>query len=93
MAVSEKNIDMYNISELAGLVSTAIKEINNTGAVVLNLTCDNPSSNWSMLELLRLHLKSTKVSLDLKNILDIPIFSTPDVCHLVKLVRNCWGLY
>ena len=34
MAVSEKNIDMYNISELAGLVSTAIEEINNTGAVV-----------------------------------------------------------
>ena len=84
---------MDNISELAGLVTTAIEEINNTGAVVLNLTCDNPSSNWSMLEHLgaKLDLKSTKLTLNLKNTLGIPIFATPDVCHLMKLVRNCWG--
>ena len=32
-----------------------------------------------------------KLSLSLKNVLGVPIFVTPDVCHLMKLVRNCWG--
>ena len=81
------------VSELASLVTTAIQELNKTGVVVLNTTCDNPSSNWAMLEHLgaRLDLKAMKLSLNIKNVLGIPILATPDVCHLMKLVRNCWG--
>ena len=32
-----------------------------------------------------------KTSLDLTNVLGYPIYATPDVCHLIKLVRNCIG--
>ena len=39
----------------------------------------------------RLDLKAMKLSLNLKNVLGVPILVTPDVCHLMKLVRNCSG--
>ena len=81
------------ISELASLAETCIDKINETGAVLMSLTCDNPSSNWSMLNHLGANIsyKALKVSLDKKNVLGIPVFVTLDACHLIKLVRNAFG--
>ena len=71
----------------------AVEKLNETGAIVVNLTCDNPSNNWAMLSELgaKLNLKGLKVSLDLYNGLGKHIYATPDVCHLLKLVRNTLG--
>ena len=41
----------------------------------------------------KLNYKNLKVTIDKKNVMGIPIFATPDVCHLMKLVRNCFGSY
>ena len=73
----------------------AIEKLNSIGVVVVSVTSDNPSSNWSMFNQLgaRLHDKTPKVSLNVKNIMDIPVFVTLDACHLIKLVRNSIGDY
>ena len=34
-----------------------------------------------------------KVTLSKKNVMGIPIFVTLDACHLMKLLRNCFGTY
>lgn len=80
---------------MSSIVSTCVDKINETGAVLINITCDNPATNWSMLEDLgaKLNYKNLKVTIDKKNVMGIPIFATPDVCHLMKLVRNCFGSY
>ena len=69
--------------------------LNETGIVIVNITCDNPVSNWSMFNNLgaKLYQPEPKVTLDVKNILGIPIFAILDVCHLLKLLRNSWGDY
>ena len=80
-------------SELANLVSDAIHRLNEVGVIITNITCDNPVNNWRMLEILGSNLSwsSLKVSLAEKNILGVPILATPDVVHLLKLVRNTLG--
>ena len=82
-------------SERANLVEMAIEKLNGVGVVVVSVTSDNPSSNWSMFNHLgaRLYDETPKVSLNVKNIMDIPVFVTLDACHLIKLVRNSIGDY
>ena len=65
----------------------------STGVVVMSLTCDNASSNWSMIAELgaKLTLEGMNTKLNLNNILDLPILVTLDACHLIKLVRNTLG--
>ena len=89
------NLIYLVVSELASLVQTAIEKVNETGAVILSLTCDNPSVNHSMLNHLGANLshKNLKCSLNCMNVLNIPIVATPDACHLMKLLRNCFGTY
>ena len=82
-------------SELASLVQTAIEKVNQTGAVIICVTCDNPAVNLSMLTQLGANIshKNLKSSLDCENNLNIPIFATLDACHLMKLIRNCFATY
>jgi hypothetical protein len=82
-------------SELANLTKMAIENLNSTGITVLNVVCDNPSNNWSMLNHLGANLYSSdpEVALDIRNNLQIPVFAVLDACHLIKLVRNCFGDY
>ena len=84
---------MYCVSELSSLVDECIVRINETGAVVVNLTCDNPATNWAMLENLgaKINYRKMKTTLSKKNVIGIPIFVTLDACHLMKLLRNCFG--
>ena len=76
-------------------MSTTLDHLNETGIVVVNVTCDNPSTNWAMMKKLRAKLDSLdlKVTLDKLNILGIPILVIFDVCHLIKLLRNTLGDY
>ena len=71
----------------------AVQKLNEVGVVIVSITTDNPKTNWSMFEILgaKLYNKSPKVSLDLHNCRNIPIFVTLDACHLIKLIRNALG--
>ena len=73
----------------------AIEKINDTGAILLSITCDNPTTNWTMLNNLgaRLYDDNPKVSLNVCNAMDIPVLVTLDALHLIKLIRNCFGDY
>ena len=81
--------------ELSNLTRMAIEKLNSTGIIVMNVVCDNPTNNWSMLNHLGANLYSSdpRVCLGIKNNLQVPIFTILDVCHLIKLVRNCFGDY
>ena len=82
------------MSERAVLISQAIHLLNETGVVLMGITCDNPPSNWKCMELLGADFhdpNNLEVTLSLKNILDIPILVIFDVCHLIKLLRNSYG--
>ena len=56
-------------------------------------SCVNPVTNWSMLEELGARLKpnSLQYSIKERNLMEIPILVTPDFCHLLKLVGNCFA--
>lgn len=72
----------------------AISLLNETGVVVVAVTCDNPSCNWKMMENLGANLSNAdhlKVTLRLNNVIHVPILVIFDVGHLLKLVRNCVG--
>ena len=93
--ISETIIVTCFFSERANIVSTAVDLLNQTGVVIISITADNPATNWSMMTKLgvRLNTADPKVSLDLRNTLNIPILVIFDVCHLFKLLRNTLGDY
>ena len=65
--------------------------LNETGVIVTNVTCDNAASNITALTLLGAKLskfEELKVTLNLENMLQVPIFVILDTCHLMKLVRG-----
>jgi hypothetical protein len=75
----------------ANLLTLAISYLNDTGAVVTNITCDNAASNLTTIRLLggkvQNHL-NLDPSLTVKNVLDMPIYAILDPCHILKLVRG-----
>ena len=81
--------------ERANLVTVCLKRLHDTGVKVVSLTCDGPSCNFSMMRELGAKLDPTQPDFS-------PWFnhsSDPacriqvmmDVCHMIKLVRNCLG--
>ena len=75
----------------ANLLTLAISYLNEMGAVVTNITCDNAASNLATIRLLGANISShvnLKTSLDLHNVMDIPILVILDPCHILKLVRG-----
>ena len=77
--------------DLANLVRMAIVYINETGAVLTNITLDNAATNISMLNMLGANVSDhtqLKSSTDEKNCLGIPIVVLLDPCHILKLVRG-----
>ena len=73
----------------------AISKLNETGVVVMNVTCDNPPVNHSMMENLgaKISVEHMKVTLDIVNSIGKSIYCTLDGMHLLKLVRNAFGDY
>ena len=79
------------IPDLANLISLGVEYVNQTGVVITNITCDNATSNITALTLLGAKLsryEDLKVTIDIQNTMNIPIFVIMDACHLVKLVRG-----
>lgn len=80
-------------SERATLVRQCILKLADVGVRVVSLTCDGPSSHFSMLRDLGADLQPTNLN---------PSFPDPsnkqqkvhvilDICHMLKLVRNTLG--
>jgi len=75
----------------ANLLTLATSYVNETGAILTNMTCDNAASNLSTLRLLGGNVNNysnMKFSLDLRNSMGIPILIVLDPCHILKLVRG-----
>ena len=88
-------ITKMSAEKRANLIRKAIELLNDSGVITVSVTSDNPTCNWKMFEILGANLYdiNPKVHLDIKNSLGIPVFVTLDACHLIKLVRNCFGDY
>ncbi len=75
----------------ANLLSLATSYLSETGAIITNITCDNAATNLATIRLLGGNVSShtnLKISLDLLNVLNIPILVILDPCHILKLVRG-----
>ena len=79
--------------ERASIMIKAIDHVNQTGAVITNITCDNPPSNLKMLKHLGASLDPENLDprLKFKNVLDKYILAMPDTPHLLKLTRSALG--
>ena len=76
-------------------MTIAVEQLNEAGVVVVNVTCDNPTTNWSMLQGLGASLRASNLNVKLKlyNTLGLPIYAIPDAVHCLKLARNAFGDY
>jgi hypothetical protein len=75
----------------ANLLTLATSYVNETGAIITNITCDNAASNLATIRLLGgivSNPTNIKPFLDLRNVIDIPILIILDPCHILKLVRG-----
>ena len=70
-----------------------IFKLNDIGAVLTSVTCDNTQVNITMLNCLGANISDheMKVTLSDKNCKNGPIFVMLDTAHLIKLVRNTLG--
>ena len=85
-----------NGEDQANLISIAISLLNETKVVITNITCDNAASNLSSIRILGGSVndyRKLKCSIDIRNVLNIPIFVILDPCHILKLVRNALSDY
>lgn len=72
------------------LLLSVITAVTETGAIIMNVTCDGSTTNFSMFR----HLGASFKLDDLKPYFRHPvngnrIFIMFDACHMLKLVRNC----
>ena len=80
-------------SDRANMVSLCIRRLNETGVVVTNTVCDNPTVNLSMLAHLgaKVHWNNPQPCLNIGNLLGKPILCFLDPPHCQKLTRNTFG--
>lgn len=86
-------IDGLNGEERANIINMCLDRLHDCGVTVCSLTCDGPSANFSMFRALGANLH---VGPDFR-----PLFTHPctgsdihvlfGACHMLKLVRNCFG--
>lgn len=74
------------------LIKSMIVAITQANAVLLNITCDGPRTNFSAFE----HLGASFDTKNLRPYIQNPINGSKihisfDACHMLKLVRNCIG--
>ena len=98
LCVLDINISLINIiililiSERANLVDRAVDELLECGVKLVNITCDSPPVQLSMMKNLGANLDVE--SFDLHICKDKPgnnIYFVHDQCHAMKLVRNAWN--
>ena len=85
--------DGLDAKEKANIITECLIKVYTTGIRVVSLTFDGASSNLSMLKIL---------GADLSNVHNLktwfphpssnqPVFVLLDACHMLKLIRNCFG--
>lgn len=80
-------------SEKANLVNKCLEFIHDSGIVISSLTFDGAASNISMAKCLGCNFEDPD---DLKNHFSHPVtnanvFILFDICHMLKLIRNCFA--
>ena len=85
-------IDGLSGEERANLVNEAFIRLHNTGVRPISLTCDGPPCHFTMLRCLGVDTSVDTMDPTFPKHVDsssrIPVFL--DVCHMVKLLRNCF---
>ena len=84
-------------SDRANLIRICIERLHDAGIKVISVTCDGPSCHFSMMSYLGASLKFP----DFKTYFLHPkaekeqdrVYVLLDVCHMLKLVRNCLAEY
>ncbi|CAH0558772.1 unnamed protein product [Brassicogethes aeneus] len=86
-------LDGLGASEKAELVKKCLQFIAESGVIVTSLTFDGAPTNLSMAEKLGANFSDPKnLKTDFPHpTLNYAIFIYLDACHMVKLVRNCFG--
>lgn len=81
--------------EKANVLKQLLFKINETGAEVMSLTFDGAPNNFSMATALGVDFSNPSLDKEysFKNpATQKPIFIILDICHMIKLVRNIFGL-
>ena len=84
-------------SERANLIKICIQRLSDAGIKVISVTCDGPQCHFSMMSYLGASLKFP----DFKTYFLHPnaekeqdkVYVLLDVCHMLKLIRNCLSEY
>lgn len=86
-------IDGLSSNEKAGLVNKCLEFIHESGVLITSVTFDGAPTNFSMAEKLGASFKDpTNLQTSFKHpVTEHDIFIFLDPCHMIKLVRNCFG--
>ena len=88
-------IDGLNGSERANIINQCLLKLNDVGVSVASVTCDGPSCNFSMMEALGTKLDPPSMQTWFPHPAEpsVRVYVVLDVCHLLKLMRNCLASY
>ena len=79
-------------AERANIVKQCLTVLHSTGITVISLTCDGASSNVAMINTLGCSFAFDTVESAFKHpVTEKPVCVLLDPCHMLKLVRNCFG--
>lgn len=73
------------------MVQRCMEFVHETGVIIASITFDGTYTNFSMAEYLGAELSnpSSLVPMFKHVITGETVFVCPDVCHMLKLIRNC----
>lgn len=77
-------------TEKAGLIKKCLEFVADSGVTVTSITCDGTATNLSMAVNLGVSLDISTLSTSIVHpVTDSPLFFFLDICHMLKLCRNC----
>lgn len=90
LPIAHHFITALNKEDKANLILSVITAITETGAKIINVTCDGLQANFSMFQYLGASFKLNEMRPYFMNpVTGEKIFIILDACHMLKLVRNC----
>lgn len=82
-------VTKLNSEERADLISQVISAVSSTGAKIITLTFDGLASNFAACQRLGASIQMNKLEAYIRSPFDgSKIYTTPDACHMMKLIRN-----
>ena len=84
-------VDGLTGAEMANLVTVCLKKIHECGVDIVSLVCDGPSSHLKMMSELKMSLDpfNLKTHFPHPSNPELPVHVLLDICHMLKLSRNC----